>query len=111
MDLVTFDLDKDEADNHCYWNIPEENKDEFITYGTKLIMELRWKLRTPCLDILAGKALNEMYAKKLFGIQPITEEEAKERKAKLWVGLPTEFIFACFNKNKPIKTTNGWLFT
>lgn len=31
MYLVTFDLDKDEADNHCYWNIPEENEDEFIT--------------------------------------------------------------------------------
>lgn len=110
MYLVTLHPD-DEQEDSKYWFIPEEEEEGFLEEGIKLIKELRWKLRTPYLDILAGRAVNEMYAKKLFGIQPITEEEAKENNAKLWVGLPAEFISACFNKNKPIKTPNGWLFT
>ena len=110
MYLVTFNPN-DDGPSTKFWYIPEENEEEFLRDAGKLVGELRWKLRTMLLDILVGHAVIEMYNKKLFGIQEITKEVAKEHKALLWVGLPAEFIFACFNKNEPIKTPNGWLFT
>ena len=110
MHLVTFNPNGDEYSSK-FWYIPEENEEEFLKEAGKLVGELRWKLRTRFLDILVGHAVAEIYSKKLFGIQEITEYEAKEADAKLWVGMPAEFISACFNKNKPIKTPNGWLFT
>lgn len=110
MFLVTFNPN-DDGYSSKFWYIPEENEEEFLKEAGKLVGELRWKLRTAFMDILVGHAVKDMYVKKLSGIQEITEYEAKEAEAKLWVGLPAEFISACFNKNKPIKTPNGWLFT
>ena len=110
MYLVTLHPD-DEQEDSKYWFIPEEEEEAFLEEGIKLIKELRYKLREHFLDILVGVAVKQLYNEGKYDIQKITRAEAKENKAKLWVGLPAEFISACFNKNKPIKTPNGWLFS
>ena len=108
MYLVTFDL-ADEQEDSKYWFIPEEEEEAFLKEGIELIKELRYKLRECFLDILVGVAVKQLYSEGKYGIQKITRAEAKENQAKLWVGLPAEFIPAAFNKC--IKTPNGWLIT
>lgn len=108
MYLVTFDP-ADEQEDSKYWFIPEEKEEEFLEEGIELIKELRYKLRECRLDILVGVAVKQLYTEGKYGIQKITRAEAKENQAKLWAGLPAEFIPAAFNKC--IKTANGWLIT
>lgn len=105
MFLIAFNP-SDDGPSSKFWYIPEENEEEFLKETGKLVGELRWKLRTTFLDILIGHAVLEMYNKKLFGIQEITEYEAKEGEAKVWVGMPAELIPAAFNKST--ETPTGW---
>lgn len=91
MYLVTFDL-ADEQEDSKYWFISEEEEEAFLKEGIELIKELRYKLRECRLDILVGVAVKQLYSEGKYGIQKITRAEAKENQAKLWVGLPAEFI-------------------